>query len=151
MAAKEFDLRHDRVSGWSAPPQRFFLDTGLFQDVYKSKGSWRENNVTRIPVIDEHNPAAGAMWIDAKLFSDGYLRGNVKACSGEIQSAAVDVSGELTGSYLAPLEADWCRMLQSALAVAVADCCIMRDTVRAVPTWPHGQHPSQCQAQRVGQ
>ena len=98
MAAKEFDRRYDRVSGWSAPPQRFALDTNLFQDVYKSKGSWRENNMTRIPVIDEHNPAAGAMWIDAKLFSDGYLRGNVKARSGEIQSVAVDVSGELTGS-----------------------------------------------------
>ena len=99
MSAKEFDSKYDSVSGWSAAPQRFVLDAVLFQDVYQSRGTWRVSNVTRIPVVDQHNPSAGATWIEAKLFSDGYLRGNVKARDGEIQSVAVDVTGELGGQY----------------------------------------------------
>ncbi len=106
MSAKESDFSFERVSapffrasGWSTPPQRFVLDTGLFLEVFQSKGLWRADNVTRIPVIDEHDPSAGATWIDARLFSDGYLRGNVKARSGEIQSIVVDVSEKLTDKY----------------------------------------------------
>ncbi len=53
----------------------------------------------RIPVIDENKPADGPIWIDAKLFSDGYLRGNVKAKSGQIQTITVDVNDQLAGTH----------------------------------------------------
>lgn len=105
MAAQDFDFTndrvsdtYDRVSGWNEAPQRFVLDTDLFQDVYRARGAWRVNNVTRIPVVDQHRPEAGVNWIDARLFSDGYLRGNIKSRTGEIHCIAVDISGELAGS-----------------------------------------------------
>ena len=105
MAAKEIDTEFERVyetferaaSGWSKGPQRFVLDAALFRQIYQPKGSWRTSNQTRIPIIDHNDPDAGVLWIDARLFSDGYLRGNVKARSGEIQCVAVDV-GDTLGS-----------------------------------------------------
>ncbi len=99
MPGKEFDLAYDRVattydriSGWSTAPQRFELDAALFRDEYQAKGIWRVSSVTRIPIIDRNDPDAGVTWIDARLFSDGYLRGNVKSRCGEIQTIAVEVS-----------------------------------------------------------
>jgi hypothetical protein len=99
MAAKDVEFAYDSVSGYNIPRQRFVLDASLFQEVFSSKGEWRSSNVTRIPVVDDHNPAAGVTWIDAQLFSDGYLRGNVTARSGEIQSVVVDVSSQLAEQY----------------------------------------------------
>lgn len=106
MAAKEIDTAFERVyetferaSGWSKGPQRYVLDESLFGQVYQPKGSWRTSNVTRIPIVDQNDPEAGTIWIDARLFSDGYLRGNVKARSGEIQCVAVDVSDTLASRF----------------------------------------------------
>ena len=97
--AKDFDFRYERVGGYNPPLQRFVLDAPLFQEVFSSKGEWRSSNVTRIPVVDHYNRAAGITWIDAQLFSDGYLRGNVTARSGEVQSVVVDVSPHLAAPY----------------------------------------------------
>jgi len=99
MAAKDVDFSYDSVCGYNLSPQRFVLDGPLFKKVFSSKGEWRSSNVTRIPVVDDHNRAAGVTWIDAQLFSDGYLRGNVTARSGEIQSVVVDVSPHLAEQY----------------------------------------------------
>ena len=99
MAAKDFNITYDTVAGHTAQTQRFVLDEPLFEEVFSSKGEWRSSNVTQIPVVDNHNRAAGVTWIDARLSSDGYLRGNVTASSGEIQSVVVDVSPHLTAQY----------------------------------------------------
>ncbi len=106
MPGKELDFTHDRISsiydrisGWSTLPQRFVLDTTLFRDEYQSKGTWRVSSVTRIPIVDQNDPDAGVKWIDARLFSDGYLRGNVKSRSGEIQCIAVEVSELLVNGH----------------------------------------------------
>ena len=105
MAAKESGLNYERVfvpykghAGWRPAQQRFVLDRELFMHEFRPKGLWRTTHVTRIPVTDENNPDGGCTWIDARLFGDGYLRGNVRAESGEIQTIAVDVRDRLTES-----------------------------------------------------
>ena len=99
MSADEFNNTYDTASGHSTPRQRFVLDESLFTEAFSSKGEWRSSNVTQIPVVDEQNRAAGVTWINAQLSSDGYLRGNVTARSGEIQSVVVDVSPHLAARY----------------------------------------------------
>lgn len=99
MSADEFNTRYDAAPGHSLPKQRFVLDEPLFTEVFSSRGEWRSSNVTKIPVVDDQDRGAGVTWINAKLSSDGYLRGNVTARSGEIQSVVVDVSPHLTARY----------------------------------------------------
>jgi len=99
MSADEFNTTYDAASGHSIPSQRFVLEELLFTEVFSSRGEWRSSNVTQIPVVDEQNRAAGVTWIKAQLSSDGYLRGNVTARSGEVQSVVVDVSPHLTARY----------------------------------------------------
>ena len=99
MSADEFITTYDTAPGHSNARQRFVLDEPLFTEVFSSRGEWRTSNVTQIPVVDEQNRAAGVTWINALLSSDGYLRGNVTARSGEIQSVVVDVSPHLTARY----------------------------------------------------
>lgn len=106
MAAKESGVSYERVfvpygghTTGAAQQQRFVLDDALFLSIFSSKGLWRTTNVMRIPVIDENKPADGPIWIDARLFSDGYLRGNVKAKSGEVQTITVDVNDRLAGAH----------------------------------------------------